>query len=795
MSMKMLTILQFIQILAAYSVMTLLLPALLFYTRLRKKSFAERFFVYQVAGNFYMINLVLIMELLHISNVYTLWVFTLVPFTAAYIILHKKKPLRAAASALETLRRLASGQLGMRLFLHRLLVLAGQFFVKAAEHVVRRIRRNLLDVVLILGFSILLLYLFGTNAVTNYGYCASDVPVHNYWINAMSENRPFVAGVYPFGFHCVIYYLHETFGIATYVLLRLFWLVQTLMIHYALLAFIRLCCKSKYVCYIGAGIYAAVDIFGSNTYTRYYSSLPQEFGMLFILPAIYFLFAFLEQKKAELAQQKPEQKKEKKKGFSRWYLVCFAMSFSMTLAIHFYDTMIAGVFCVGIAAGYCFRLFRKQYFGRIMLAGILSIVIAVLPMGIAFAGGTPLQGSLGWGMNVITGGGSKEAEKQTQETENTENKQDTQATQTTEHAQTAGNQQAAEQTKTDPSGTEKHTDQTTETQKQTAEKADIKTLVMRAANAVWQAIQVYLIPGERTAVQLAVPVGILLLFVLSLLFFLQRQTDYAARFLSTAVYMGILSIVFGASRMGLPVLMDAIRTCIFYAYTIVIVWSFCIDGILYLLLGWSKKQRVINLASLLLLAAACIGTQQLGLVKKPRIISAFQTNEAVTCLTNILHDNKIKNWTICSANDELRMAQDYGYHYEVSTFLGLMESTGGYSTVTMDTHTVYFFIEKKPIDYAVKYENSGQYISEEGAAHALPAARGISMYQGENRWIEMSRLYYWAQKFRQMYPNEMEVYYETDNFVCYRVVQNDYRLYNFSIDYDYNMRDYEEEKE
>ena len=56
-------------------------------------------------------------------------------------------------------------------------------------------------------------------------------------------------------------------------------------------------------------------------------------------------------------------------------------------------------------------------------------------------------------------------------------------------------------------------------------------------------------------------------------------------------------------------------------------------------------------------------------------------------------------------------------------------------------------------------------------------------------------MYYWAQKFRQMYPNEVEVYYETDNFVCYRVVQNDYRLYNFSIDYDYNMRDYEEEKE
>lgn len=785
MSMKVLTVLQSVQIFAAYSVMTLLLPAILFYPRLRKRSFAARFLIYQVFGNFYIINLVLLLELLHISNKYTLCLFTLGPFAAAYVMLHKKKPLAAAATVLETMRRLASGQLGVRLFLHRILSAIGQFGVKAAEGIVKRIRRNLPDLLLVGGLSALLLYLFGTNAVTNYGYCASDVPVHNYWINALGENRPFVAGVYPFGFHCVIYYLHEVFGIATYVLLRLFWLVQTMMIHYVLLAFIRLCCKSKYICYLGVGIYAAVDIFGSNTYTRYYSSLPQEFGMLFILPAIYFLFAFLEEKRQEA------------KNFSRWYLVCFAMSFSMTLAVHFYDTMIAGLFCVGIAVGYCFRLFRKKYFGRIMLAGIISVFVAVLPMGIAFATGTPLQGSLGWGMNVITGGGSKEAEEETRtEMPNEGEVLPETATESAEEI-IAGTEI------TTPSALEEiSSDSMTmvDNQAQNQEPSvplvtRLKAFAVRAVNAIWQAIQVYLIPGNRTLLQLMVPVSILLLVILSVIFFFLKQTDYAARFLSTAAFMGMMSVMFGASRMGLPVLMDAIRTCIFYAYTIVIVWSFCVDGVLQLLLGKNGKKRMLNMTALLVLATACVGTVQSGLLKKPRIISAFQTNEAVTCLTNILHDNKVKNWTICSANDELRMVQDYGYHYEISTFLGLMEYTGGYSTITMDTHTVYFFIEKKPIDYAVAYENSGQYISEEGAAHALPAARGISMYQGENRWIEMSRMYYWAQKFKEMYPNEMEVYYETDNFVCYRVVQNDYRLYNFSIDYDYNTRNYEEAEE
>lgn len=816
MSMKLLTVLQFLKIFGAYSVMTLLLPALLFYSRIRSQKFSVRFMVYQMAGNFYMMNLVFLLQLLHISNSFTLWLFTLGPFLAAYFILHQKKPLRMILSAIETLKRLAGGQLGIRLFLHRIGMRMGRFLKRMSEAALIRLKRNLLDVVLVIGLTALLLYLYGTNAVTNYGYCASDIPVHNYWINYLGKGQLFVAGVYPFGFHCVIYYLHAVFGIETYVLLRLFWLVQTMMIHYILLAFIRVCCKSKYTAYLGVGIYVAVGIFSSNTYTRFYSSLPQEFGMLFILPSIYFLFAFLERKHQELEMEKDEDK-EKEKKYANWYLAGFAISFSMTLAAHFYDTMIAGLFCIGIAAGYFFRLFRKKYFWRIMLAGIVSIFIAVLPMGIAFATGTPLQGSLGWGMNVITGGGSNNSSDSKEEDTEKENQAETEAGQGTESI--AGNE-------TEPGtasvaengivqGTETASGNGIEPQpeaaagnnpEQMAQKsqpvepkqplsARIKSISERVFGAVWDAMVTYLIPGDRLIYQWAVFISIAVLGVLAILFFFLKQTDYAARFLSTAIFMVCMSILLGASRIGLPALMDAIRTCIFYAYTIVIVWSFCVDGILQLLFGWMKKKWLMNLVSLLLIGGMGAYILQEDLMKEPRIISALQTNEAITCLTNILHDNPDGTWTICSANDELRMGEDYGYHYEVSTFLGEMEYSGGYSTITMPTHMVYFFIEKKPLDYAVSYENSGQYISEEGAKRALPPARGISMYQGENRWIEMSRMYYWAQKFMELYPNEMKVYYETEDFVCYYIEQNDYSLYNFSIDYGYNMMEHRQEEE
>lgn len=85
-----------------------------------------------------------------------------------------------------------------------------------------------------------------------------------------------------------------------------------------------------------------------------------------------------------------------------------------------------------------------------------------------------------------------------------------------------------------------------------------------------------------------------------------------------------------------------------------------------------------------------------------------------------------------------------------------------------------------------KYEGSGQKISEEGAQRSLPRGGGLGPYQNENRWIMMSRMYYWAQEFRRKYPNEMKVYFENDNFVCYYVEQNTYALYDFAIDYGYN---------
>ena len=50
----------------------------------------------------------------------------------------------------------------------------------------------------------------------------------------------------------------------------------------------------------------------------------------------------------------------------------------------------------------------------------------------------------------------------------------------------------------------------------------------------------------------------------------------------------------------------------------------------------------------------------------------------------------------------------------------------------------------------------------------------------------MSKMYYWAQEYQKLIPDDMRVYYEDANFICYEITQNVNRIYNLSIDYGYN---------
>lgn len=790
--MTTLVILRFLGIFAVYTGVTLALPALMFRRILRGRSLAEQFLMCYTFGNFYIINIVFLLQLLHISNF-----FTLAGLTAVLSIVIggrvNRIPLKQqAGNTWHLFGKLLRGRMKLKSAIFLFLGKCAEGIKRLVKFFYRHIVKNPIQSMLPLGIGVCLCWIYGRQIILVYGYRASDIPVHMSWINEMSRGKIFAKGVYPFGFHCMIYYLHAVFRFDTYVILCQFFFAQVIFMHLVLLAMLKQLCKTKYIPYIGTFVFLLGNFWSGQTYSRFYATLPQEFGMIFVIPSIYFLIRFFQIPKQKLADKE-----------TRLTLQCFAMAFSLTLAIHFYGTMIAGLCCIGIACGFCFRFLRKEYFCRIMFTGICSVFLAVLPMGIAFATGTPLQGSLGWGLSVINGGkssSSTEAEAETDEAETLEvsTGDDKNTVRVVKPDGTVMEIDVSDlpSAQENESGGQMQTETTAPAVPKVSFGEKIRKIPGKAKNALSEMssrILEFIIKLDVKNIGYMILASFALLLLLGFIFCVFRQTEYGAMLMSMGFCMWIVTILLCAGVFGLPPLMDGARCSIYYVYLLSAALTALADGLLYMVLPLRKLRLVRNAVSLAVTAAVLMGMFQNHMIKQSDFSSGFVMNGAITCLSNIIHENEDKTWTIVSANDETQMGLDHGWHYETITFLRGMETLEKNTKVIIPTKTVYFFIEKIPGDYAVSYAKSGQSISRKGASRSLPNVGGIGMYQGEGRWIVMSRMYYWAQAFMELYPNEMKVYYEDNKFICYKIEQNMYHQYNFAIDYRYNQNKMQDE--
>ena len=787
MLMSTLVILRFTGIFAAYTGITVLLPEIMFRRILKGRRLSEQFLMSYTFGNFYIINIVFALQLLHISNFFTLTAVTVLMSILIGLKVNRIPLRRKLADGKKIFCRLSDGSLGIRSAVGNLVRWIADVCRCLAEifykYIVKKPIQNMF-ILLILGA---MFWIYGRQIILTYGYRASDIPVHLSWINQMSRGKIFSKGVYPFGFHCMIYYLHTVFRIDTYVILCEFFFAQVIYLHAVLLAMLKLLCKTKYLPYIGVFTYIVGNFWAGQTYSRFYSTLPQEYGMIFVITSVYFLIRFFQIHKENLKDRE-----------TRRILQCFAMAFSLTLAIHFYGTMIAGLCCIGIAMGFCFRFVKKEYFCRIMVTGILSVALAVLPMAIAFAGGTPLQGSLGWGMSVING-----TQNNTSDTANTSSDNKVKVTgedgKTVEidvsklpSAKKDETTVVVEQKK--PSLGDRIRTVTDKIKVISDKIKDMPNRLSKVVRTMSIRIRNIVIPVDWQKMGTAVMTAYAGLLLLGLVFCAFRKTEYGAALMSVGFCMLILTVLLCAGPFGLPTLMDAARCSIYYAYLLPVAGVVLADGILCFMTMPRIFRNGKNVLSLGISVVLLIVLLQKDLVKNPEFSSGYVTNGAITCLTNIIRENEDETWTIVSANDETQMGLDHGWHYETITFLRQLEKIDEDTKILIPTKNIYFFIEKIPLDYSVSYAGSGQSISKKGASQTLPNVGGIGMYQGEKRWIVMSRMYYWVQAFMKKYPNEMKVYYEDDQFICYRIPQNMYHQYNFAIDYGYNQVETEEQE-
>ena len=601
--------------------------------------------------------------------------------------------------------------------------------------------------------------------------------VHNYWINAMSDNKIFVAGVYPHGFHCVIYFLHAVFRIDTSVLLRLFAMTNVIYVHMVLFAFIKYLTKSRYAAYGALVIYVAVNFMNSGCYSRFSANLPQEFGFLFLFPTLYFLFEYM---KHERTKGKKDREYKRRKYFE---LTGAACSFSLSIAVHFYGAMIVGIFCVAIVFAYWMRFFRPSYFLRLMAALIGGIIIAALPMGVSIAQGNHFQGSIGWGLNVIKGNSSQTTDNQTK------------SSTFDEDLKNAG------LSITDIDGTvivtpdEDAKNDAKETSSAGERLLSVAGRIFNRLNIMYQgfvstiskAVVYYKAEMWADAMIILVTVISVAGTVLAVIDRKDYDSDIGNQYVTVALGVLFTGLILICSYVKLPSIMDVNRCRIYFMYSFTILVGIALDFLSSILTRFIKKRWIYNVASLVIsVAVGLVLFSEYGV--RPAAMNSrvdiFQTNGAVYCMYKIKNQSKDNNWTIISPTDELRMLDGDGYHYELSDFARKQKRT---SKFTIPTKYIYFFIEKKPLDYTVTGQYSGQEISKEGASQPYADFySGNNMYKGDARYILMSKMYYWAQRYQEIYPEDFTVYYEDHEFVCYKLVQNTSFLNNLIVDYGYN---------
>ena len=769
MSMQLLTFLQLILLIALYLGVVVLIPASVFHGKFENHPFYVRYTAYFCIGNFYVMNLVFVLQLFHISSRATLIIGVVVPAALGVAVFHWQDWVKASlVQAGETTHNVIVNTMGFRLFFARIFQNLWQAIVSILKAIGENMVTKWFDWIGTLVIIGIVAWQYGSNIFMTYGYTASDMLVHNAWINAMCNNDIFTNGVYPFGFHCIIYFFHEVFGIKTYVILRLFPFLETMLIHFELLFFLRLISKTESAAYIATGCYVLLNIWGKSAYMRYYSALPQEFGMIFILPCLFFLILFFRARDDENGE----------KGFkneSTTMLKLFGMNVCMTFAAHFYDTIALGIFCVAFAIAFCRVIFKKGYFGRIMVTGILGLVVAILPMWFAFLCGTQLEGSLRWGLGVMNGT-VQEEDADSANLRLNQGKLEVPVIpamdESTEQILRAGTATASLPAM--------------DAQTQTATATYALGLGSFFGNMM-KNVSGYVFISEQSSFGVIVFVMIFIGFILGALALLKREKEQGRMLLAASINLLFFYFLIMSREMGIPVLMDKNRTSVYLGYFSIILLGLVIDYGLNVGMALFEGDTLKKVFPALFAVICFIFLGLFGWVRMPQRVEAFQKNGAIICVTNILKENAPNTFNIISANDELRMTEEYGYHYEVKDLLIENLGLNANNYLSVPSSRVYVFIEKIPGDYDDKpYEGSGSPISETNAMKPLPISMGINIYKGYYRNVVMSKLYYWAKAFQETYENEMSVYYEDDEFICYEIRQNVDRPYDLSFNYGYN---------
>lgn len=783
------------KVLIAYIALMYIWPMVVFRRYLAPKSRTYKFAFCTTVQVILINTVVLLLGLVHILNRWTMILF----FYGGILVslLWKRK---FTGEGIQRVRQVLVGTRGVKLFLLQA--------ISSMRHALRRGVKNLwrsskgkrmeyllLGVVVLFG----MIY-FSYGAFVDHSYGFGDMYTHHAWIYGLLEGKIFSAGIYPEAMHCFIYAMHQLFGIRVYSCMLFVAGVHVSTLLIAIYCFLKEVLKSRYTSLLIIASFLVLDLMCIDevfSMARLQWTLPQEFALYTQFLCALYLVRYL----------RTDRNPRKESGKRKWVvwdenLFLFMMALAASFAIHFYVTIMAFFLCASFAVFLLHRIFRKGNFRSLVAAVFAGIFIAAAPMGVAYATGIPFQGSIDWALNVISGEDTKEGRTQQAE-----------AILNTEQGETvlpSATETKDSNTSLNGQSSDAHANGTGITQKTIPLTERLKRLAIK----VWDVTEkksegLYsygyaTLYGEERAdwilrfTALAAGIGVVCCLIALLIH--RKIKIFFEGYLGLTLASIAFMILYAAPFLGLPELIAGARVCSTGQLLILAMMFVPVDLFLYLI-GLTVIRVVLPMVSIVLTGAIYVGANYFDVYHGFLYNELTRYNSVVDVTNNIIKNFPQYSYTIVSPTDELYQVIEYGRHEEIYNFVKVIQS----NAYSLPSEYIFLYVEKKPIQYAQSHFYTGpewlakekytqyytMYFSEGNQLNQSTisddyADRDFMFFLKESqnysdlasRTILESKLNRWCKQFEHNFPNDINTYYEDDDFVCYVIRQNTSRLFN-----------------
>ncbi len=629
---------------------------------------------------------------------------------------------------------------------------------------------------------------FSYGAFQEHYYGFGDIYVHHSWIYGLMQGQSFSRGIYPEGMHAVVYAIYALFGIRVYNVLLYLQSIHSAVFLLSAYALIRELFPWRYsgllvlTAFLTLRIMCVDEVFSMS---RLQWTLPQEFALYTVFTIPLFLVRYLK-------HAGPVTHREKQTHmFWSNDLLMFALGIAVSVSVHFYATFMAIFSCAGVAMILCRRLFHWRRFVPVAVSAILAVLVSAVPMGIALAEGIPFQSSINWALGVMEGK-YDESGSEVVINEPTAPANETMALETVTPEAPQGTYQPVAQASQDEKGQKNGTvvNRLTDAIKAMAERREyyygIDGMILLGMCALcWVAWLLWHVLGWVLRKKFHVRS-----------FPMELLDGYAMVAMICVVFMVMLS----NDSFGIPPLVAGSRLLAVKNVFLVALLAVPVDvvGVLLASFCGTWVMQCMGAAGAVAVLAVIVSS---GQYHGYLYYEASRFPAAVEVTNSIIDTFPKDQFTVVSTTDEIYQIIEHGFHEEYLTFLENYQKDDYY----LPTPYVFFFVEKHPLLYGHShFFNGPEWLAMPRYQDYYESSLCPEMITGEisddkadreiviigsklslgytllpNRETVESAAARYLRLLSSQYPNNISVYYEDEDFVCYCLKQNPNHLIEF----------------